>query len=176
LWNNPDIESHGGLKRKKIYYVPGMISLLGLPVLALFFLPKEKSLHTVLRFFLPYDTVSPRINSIVFSKTYVYKSIRKKKIIAVDLDQEFFSLPFDQFLFRAKCNYILREIERIQFTNDTSSVIKIDLGESNSLATFVWVVNLTVIYKIRRWAFMDNSFFLLGNPSPVKPIPMEPIL
>ena len=152
------------MKRKKLYYVPGLISLLGLPLLMLFFTPEAKPIYTVIRLFLPLDHAPLNKGMIVFSKENVYQTIKKKKIITVDLDQEFFSMPNDGYLFNAKRSFIVREIEKMQFTHDSTEVIKIDIGETNSLGTFVWVINQTMLYGVRQWAFMDNSFFLLGTP------------
>jgi hypothetical protein len=164
------------LKRRKIYYVPGLISLLGLPLLVFFFTPEVKPKNTVLRFFLPLEQSPKNEGPAVFSKESIYGSIKMKKIIAVDLDQEFFSMPNDKYLFNAKRRFIVREMERMQFTHDTTAVLKIDIGESNSLGTFVWIINQTIFYNVNRWAFMDNSFYLQGNAPKPKTAPIDLIL
>jgi hypothetical protein len=112
------------MKRKKIYYVPGAISLLGLPLLFLLFMPKEEVHPRYVKFMLPSDRKSDTKNIIRYSRDYFYKSIKNKKIIQIDLNKEY--LPQEMYLFNAKLNFISREIEKLEFTNDTSAIIKIN--------------------------------------------------
>jgi hypothetical protein len=65
--------------------------------------------------------------------------------------------------------FIEREIQRLQFTHDTATVLKIELASPSTYADFIAIMNLTVLYRIKRWVFMDNSFFLLANPPPINP-------
>ncbi len=59
------------------------------------------------------------------------------------------------------------EIERLVFTHDTSTVLKVDLGENNSYGDFVWLYNHMAFYKLQHYAFVDNSLYILSNrPSP----------
>jgi hypothetical protein len=141
-----------------------MISIIGLPILLLFCGPREKTLPTSLRIFLPTDRKDvPGL--IRFSRDYVYHSIKSKKIVAIDLDEkrEFLNGETD-ILFYKRLQFISREIERLQFTNDTFTVLKIQLGDENTYGDFVWVFNQALLYRVKRFAFLDDAYFLFANP------------
>jgi hypothetical protein len=156
------------MKRKKIYYVPGIISLLGISFLFYFWVPKSNFPATSIRLFLPSDRKDD-FQTIGFSKGYFYKSIKGKKIIRIDLNEEY--QPQESSLFQAKLNFISREIERLEFTNDTTTILRIDLGERNTYGHFIWVLNQALTYKLRRYTFVDDSFYLLANPRPARTVP-----
>jgi hypothetical protein len=148
------------LRSKKIYYVPGTISLLGLPLLLFLFVPKAKAPLNCVPFVL---TSEDRNNP--FSKYYFYRSIKEKKIIQIDISQEY--PPEELYLFNAKLRFISKELERLQFTNDTSTVLKIKFGEANTYGHFIWVLNQALIYRLKRYVFVDNNFYLLAYSPPV---------
>jgi hypothetical protein len=152
------------VKRKKIYYVPGAISLLGLPFLFLFLTPKETTQSHFVRFTIPSDEKSDYNRIIGFSRDYFYKSIKGKKIIQIDLNRKY---PAQEtYLFNAKLNFISREIERLEFTNDNSAILKIKLGAANTYGHFMWVLNQALIYRLKRYALVDDSFYLFANLPP----------
>src|SRR5579859_2067283 len=107
------------MKRKKLFYVPGLISLLGIPIIVFCFSQAYKpSKLTSVKLFIPADRKCDD-QFISFSKGCFYKSIKDKKIIRVDLNEP--SALEQPYLFQHKLDFISREIERLQFTNDTSS-------------------------------------------------------
>lgn len=152
------------MKRKKIYYVPGAISLLGLPLLFLLFIPKQEARPRYVKFMLPSDRKSDSKSIIRYSRDYFYKSIKTKKIIQINLNKEY--LPQEMYLFNAKLNFISREIEKLEFTNDTSAIIKIKLGAANTYGHFLWLLNQASIYRLKRYALVDDCFYLFANPPP----------
>ena len=137
-----------------------MISLIGLPFLILFFFPKPAPTFHSIRIFLPYDGKTDDKFLLAFSKEYFYKSIAKRKLEQVDLFEK--DTTFRDFLLKRKFDFILRELERISFTGDTTTVLKINICDSNTLGDIVWLVNQTIVYKIRQWAIADNSFFFVN--------------
>jgi hypothetical protein len=157
------------MKRKKLYYLPGMISLLGLPVLLLLFLPERKASPVALKMLLPNDNT----NNHPFSKYAIYKAIKFKKVTTVHLWDLVW--PFEDYNLNAKMDFITREIERLQFTNDTNSVLKIEFGEENTYGDYVWIVNQALIYRVKRYAYADNSLYFFANDPPVRaePLPVE---
>lgn len=150
------------MKRKKLYYLPGMISLLGLPVLLLLFLPEEKPSPVALKMFLPKDT----INNYSYRNYTINDAIKNKKITTVNLWH--FYGPREDYFLNAKKDFITREIERLQFTNDTNSVLKIQFGEENTYGDFVWVVYQAQIYRMKRYTFIKNAFYLFADEPPVE--------
>ena len=143
-----------------------MISLIGLPLLALCLIPRPaKPLYT-LRIFLPMDEIRAGDEfSKHFAKQVFYKTLLHKKVVAVDMPAR--DTTDQDFIFHAKRQFIVSEIERLTFTGDSGFVLKVSLSDSSTFGDFVWLVNQTLKYKIRRWIFADNSFFFV-NLSPDK--------
>jgi hypothetical protein len=153
------------MKRRRIYYVPGLISIIGLPILMLFYRPKETVAPTYLKLFLPTDRKDDP-GMIRFSRGTVYKSLSGKKIITIDLDVETFCEEDSRtkYVFYQKLHFVSQEIERLEFTNDTSSVLKIQFGTNNTYGDFVWVLNELFLYKVKRYALVDNDFYVFADP------------
>jgi hypothetical protein len=163
LWKRHNVASQEMMERKRLYYVPGMISLLGLPILILVFAPKTTLRKRVLTISFPYEGPDPYRN--LFSKNSFLHSIRAKKQLNVNFTDPAPGQNPD--LFSKKLSFVSREIARLQFLNDTTCVLKIQFGENNTYGNFVWMVNQAKIYDLHRFAFIDNCFYLLGNSPPV---------
>jgi len=153
------------MKRRRLYYVPGLISIIGLPLLLFFYWPRETVAPTCLKVFLPTDRKDDP-GMIGFSKETVYKSLKGKKITTIDLDVERFYKGDNrtQYVFSQKLHFVSQEIERLEFTNDTSSVLKIQFGANNTYGDYVWVLNQLFLYKVKRYAFVDNDFYMFADP------------
>src|ERR1700722_1597325 len=153
------------MKRRRLYYVPGLISIIGLPILLFFYWPKETVIPTYLKFYLPTDRKDDP-GLIRFSKGNVYKSLEGKKITTIDIDVEKFNEDDSrtQYLFYQKLHFMSQEIERLEFTNDTSTVLKIQFGTNNTYGDFVWMLNQIVLYKVKRYALVDNNFYVFADP------------
>jgi hypothetical protein len=148
------------MKRKKLFYVPGLISLIGLPILIFCFFPKEPKPLTVIRVFLPSDN-SPNDGSIKFSRDVVLNTIKSKKIVEVNLNPQF--TLNDKGINDSLFKFISEKLEKLIFTSDTTIVIKVNLGNSNTFGQLVWLLNQTLMYQMKRWAYVDNSFYFLHN-------------
>jgi hypothetical protein len=153
------------MKGRRLYYVPGLISIIGLPILLFFYWPKETAAPTVLRIFLPTDRKDdPAMKR--FSTEMVYKSLKGKKITTIDLDVEGFYEGDNRtrYVYKQKLHFVSNEIEQLEFTNDTSSILKVQLGPNNTYGDFVWVLNQLFLYKVKRYAFVDNNFYVYADP------------
>jgi hypothetical protein len=159
------------MKRKRLYYVPGLISLIGLPILLLFYTPEDTVRFCAIKVFLPSETKDSIGILEKFSTAYLYRTISNKKIISVDLDEERIGTDPEivNFNFNRKLEFILAEMERLKFTHDTSSVLKIQLGENCSFGDFVWVLDKTILYRTHKYTFADNAFYIFANPPPQPP-------
>jgi len=156
------------MRRSRIFYAPGFISLFGLLGLFLFFKPAEPPpilYERPFRIWLPYDNGPQKYKSghVRFTKQLIERDMCCKKIIEIDLN-EYKGLPGNGGLMDEKKRYIIREFQRMQFTGDTSSVLKIDLGIMNSFGDFIWIQKLALHYHVHRYAFTDDSFIFLANP------------
>ena len=149
--------------RKRLLYVPGVISLVCLPLLLYFFHPKYEYQPTALKINLPSDEPS-KGGSFRFNREFVYKKINKKKIEQIQFDNQF---PINKSDFRyyndLKRKFINDEMKRLQLTNDTSTVLKVEFFDENTYGDFVYVLNLAQIYVYKRYAFIDNCFYFFPN-------------
>lgn len=119
------------MKKKKLLYVPGLISLIGLPILLFFMDPGDRPGCVPLR--LPSDEKdTPGI--LKFTREGFYRDIKGKKILTISMEEDVLdgnNSDYDQqtlFLLGRRFHFLSREIERLQFTNDTFSVLKARLG------------------------------------------------
>jgi hypothetical protein len=110
--------------------------------------------------------VAGLIFGVISNRDGWFELVKNKKIETIDLDYS--SLDgFDEIEDAARArrfHFVTREIERLQFTHDTSVVLKIDLGENNSYGEFVWLYNHMAFYRIRHYAFIDKELVLKGLP------------
>jgi hypothetical protein len=145
------------MRRHKIFYIPGFISLFGLLGLFLFFKPADPRPlldQRPLREWLSYDNGPQKFKNgqLRFTKQMIEREIRCKKLIEIDLDVS--ELMFgDTELFNQKKQFIEREIQRTQFTGDTTGVLKVDLGSSNSFGDFMWIQKLALHYQFKQVCF-----------------------
>src|SRR5687768_14724537 len=102
------------MQRRKLFYVPGLISLIGLPILLLLFGPEEEVRQTVVRLFIPYEDPKDE-EAAKFSKAMVYETIKGKNIISIH-GQTYLDDEFDSFRYNRKMSFIGSELERLQFT------------------------------------------------------------
>ena len=146
------------MKRKKLYYVPGLISLIGISILALWFSPKQIEPLTTIKIFLPCDEKSEEGYCSLYFKDTVYKLIEVKNVTELNLDtvQNIFDLRHSEL------KGIAGVLKKMKESNDTTLVLKINLTNLNTVGQFVWVVNQTLIHNVKRWAFVDNSFYLFN--------------
>ena len=150
------------MRLPKLFYTPGLISLLALPLLIMYLVTPPEKPQYVIRLFMPTDD-KPNNNEIPrFSKYAVWEAIKHKKIIEV----QFYETPLgDLRTFRknAKLDFVRREIERLTFTHDTNSVLKIELGEGIRYGEFVGILNNLMMYGVKRYAWTDDSFYIFAN-------------
>jgi hypothetical protein len=147
------------MRKRRIFYVPDMISLLGLPILLLVLSPKIPPKQRVLTMVFPYDGPDPDLFR--FSKSSFLQDIKRKKLVYINLNYP--DPANDSNLFLKKLDYISQEIARLQFLSDTFSVLKIGLGANNTYGNFIWLVNQAKIYGVKRYVLVDDNFYLLAN-------------
>ncbi len=114
---------------------------------------------------LPYDNGPIRYKSgrVRFTKQMINRDIKGKKLIEIDLDG--YELEDgDTGLLHEKKQFIVREFQRMRFTGDTTSVLRVDLGRRNSFGDFIWIQKLAQDYHVHRYAYMDDSFIFFANP------------
>jgi hypothetical protein len=165
------------MRKRKLYYVPGLISLLGLPVLLYFLGPRDPAIQTAIKIYIPTDDIKPDPPGMVrLTRGYFYRSLKHKKIIGVDLNDVSPDDIDELYRFRhlKKMDFISSEIGRRQFTHDTSIVFKIEFGNYCTYGDLVWVLNLIRLYDVKRFVFIDDAYYLFPTPPP-QPEPIHKI-
>src|SRR5687768_11995492 len=147
--------------RKKLWYVPGLYSLLGLPILLLLFGPEDVQEKVALHFFLADDsqhndeTIRPTTKRLI-----AYASTKKLTTIVLDAD---YLAASGKYSANSKLEFIRREMQRLAFTRDTSVALRIDLRRNSTYGEFVWLINQAKVNDIRRYALAGNSFYFFHN-------------
>lgn len=137
------------MKRPKLFYVPGMISLLVVPVLFYVYQPVQKK-QTILKFVLPNEDNA---------YTSVKAHLKGKKINKVYYDD-------DHDLNAQKLEFIGQEALKLKFYYDTMQVIKVRLSDETTYNEFVQLVNVMYKNKQKRYTWLDNDFYILGDRPP----------
>jgi len=151
---------------KKVRYVPGLISLIGLPILLLLFGPEDPVQYTCLKLALPSNEID--ITGEMFTETYVYNKIKNYKITEIDLfDKVYYGNSKDTYLSNKKLQFVQSEMERLQFLHDSTKILKVELGEDNSYGEFVWLINQAALYRFKQYVFIDDDLYFFANPAPV---------
>jgi hypothetical protein len=144
------------MKRRKLFYVPGMISLLVVPVLFYFYQPVMKT-STLLRLVVPNDESSP--GQYRFSRYAVKAALRGKKINTVYLSG-------DRKLNAKKLDFIAYEALKLKFYHDTTQIIKVHFTDEETYGEFVQLVNIMHRDDHKRYAWVDDDFYIFGEPLP----------
>lgn len=154
------------MQYRKIYYLPGLISLIGLPVLLYFFMPEVKERPVALKLFLPTDDISEPPN-IRFSSFYIKNYIRQKKVKYLKLPYYYESMEgLEEYMYWSDKAYVWDQIRLGNLDCDTNKVFRVDLSSSHDYGDFVWVLNLATIHGYRKYAYMENSIYFFPNPPP----------
>jgi hypothetical protein len=152
-------------KRPKLFYTPGMISLLVVPVLFYFYQPVIKY-KTQIKFILPKDDHrSP--DSFGYTNSMVKAYLKGKKINTV-------YLGYQDILNDKKFEFIAQEALKLKFYHDTTQVIKVHLSEETTYGEFVQLVNIMVRDRLKRYSWMDDDFYIFGEEPPHSEEPPQP--
>jgi len=135
------------MKRRKLFYVPGMMSLLVVPVLFYYsFNPTPVKRQPVIKFFAPKESMA---------RPY----FKGKKINTVYLDDNH-SLNVE------KLDFIAQEALKLKFYHDTTQIIKVQFTEEATYGEFVQLVNSMQMNSIKRYILFNNSFYIFGEYPP----------
>jgi biopolymer transport protein ExbD len=170
------------MRIKKIRYVPGLISLLGLPLLLIFFGPEEKQVYSSMKLFLPADQSPEQLEGMrYFDKQQVINSTKGKQIENIMIEGYMhIANDYDPYVQKRKLAFVQQEIERLAFSYDTSRVLKIKMDRTSSYGDFMYVLNMAVVYHCRRYAVVDDVIYIFANNPPIEypeiTLPLDPDL
>jgi hypothetical protein len=161
-------------KRPKLFYTPGMISLLVVPVLFYFLQPTIKT-PTILKLVVPREDRPEDRNSpyLRFSRSAVMAALKGRKINTVYYDE-------NHSLNVKKLEFIEQEAMKLKFYHDTTQVIKVHLSSDNTYGEFVQLVNIMVKDGHKRYTWIDDDFYIFGedplhSEEPSQPERIKPV-
>lgn len=145
--------------RRKLYYVPGLISAIFIPFLFFTKLKIPKTFTAA-----NYSVLSERKekhNSFMYQMTgeYFMNKIKRKKLIPFYLDE-------NHELNKIKFKFIQREALRLKYTCDTNNVIAIHFSDSLQYGEFVYLLNMMIVDNHKRYAEWKNIFYIFGEEPP----------
>jgi hypothetical protein len=138
-------------KRKKIFYVPGMISLVLIPLFCFYHFYKVDAFKT-------YSSLEFSVPDKQYFEKYKVKDLRKYKV----------------FYFNNKKSRELEQLKELRFfardiikNYDTINGAKIQFGSKTDYDTFVSVINIMLEEDMPTWGlFNDYEIYALGNAKP----------
>lgn len=147
---------------KKLFYPPGIISLIGVFFFFTYFpqkmLPQKE---TVILLAYPKES-DPRGNEMpYFNVAGIEEDINRKRKISFLLDE-------DLLTNKKKLDIVRFEARRLKYTFDTSSVILVSLSENTSYGEFVNLINICLSDSIRRYGTWGNYLQFLASIRPEK--------
>jgi len=142
------------MRRKKIYYVPGLISIVALPILLFFLGPEDPIELNVLKLKMPAKTKEQLGNQQFTIETF-NTALVNKKITTIDINEGAWA---GQAQNTAR-SLVLSEIENIHSGNDTNVVLKVHMGKDCSYGNFIWTLNQALIFDFKRYALIDNELY-----------------
>jgi biopolymer transport protein ExbD len=140
---------------RKLYYAPGMISLIGLFI---FFNWSMQKFNPQPQTYLTINV--PRENSDKSDYRYsidgIEKQLKKKKQIQLTLDA-------DEKTNERKFELIKYEARKLKYTQDTSTVLRIRFTNDITYGTLVRLINLCYAEGHKRFVLLKNSFVIYGE-------------
>lgn len=157
------------MNRKKLFYVPGLLSLVGLPVLLCLFPPEDPVSQNVVKLHLPSEdrNYDAKDGVLPFSHAGIMKGLKGKKVEQVYLNYNVGDDEISNYILNRKLSFIKQEMERLQFTHDTATVLKISFGSENTYGQYMYIQNLAILDRYRRYALDDYDFYLFSEAPPV---------
>lgn len=131
-------------RTKKLFYVPGLISLIGIFITLPSFYKKSVPIKEYcLTYFSPSDEKERNSVHYNFSKFYLEKDISRRKKVKFVLDD-------NKENNKRKLAVIRYEALKLKYTEDTATVILINLTDSTSYGDFVSIVDMCIIDDHKR--------------------------
>lgn len=155
------------ISRKQLYYCLSSISIFG--ILSILIRCKERpplnnspNNYITYTFDVPRDQKPDDPFTYLFSVKWIEKLIRKKKQIKITLDG-------DRSTNQKKLELVKYEARKLKYTEDTTTVIRINLTNETTYGEFIQLVKLCNNDKHKRYALLKRSFIIFGEYRPEKP-------
>ncbi|MES2776479.1 MAG: hypothetical protein V4722_20040 [Bacteroidota bacterium] len=150
------------MRRPKLIWEPLVMSLLFIPI---FILHDTKFFHqeevSCLKLYLPRnDPGYNKRNTLQFTEQGVLADIKAKR------KTEIYLTTYEPDILAQQMDLIMLEMQRLSFYNKSNEVLIVHLNANTRFYTFVELINMTIKTRIKRWAFMRDAFYYLGNELP----------
>jgi biopolymer transport protein ExbD len=144
---------------RKLYYAPGMISLIGLLIFLKWSIQKfQPRQYSYLSLNVPSENRD--MSNYRFSSYWIEKQLKKKKQIQLTLDD-------DEKTNQKKFELIKYEARKLKYTQDTSTVLRIKFTNDITYGTIVRLIDLCYTDGHKRFVLLKNSFVIFGEFPPV---------
>jgi len=163
-------------RRRKFSYIE-LLALMGFQILLfLAFMDRVSDVDsiykhgTILRLTIPDYEPNNDSSFIKFSATDILKEWKRnnKKIITVDLTS-------DNTDDQKRLNFIRNEARRLEYTYDTTEVLKVHFLDENTYGQFVTLISMLHADKHKRYMLFKNDLYISGSPPP-EPIDSSKII
>ena len=146
------IEEHK--KRKKIFYVPGMISLILIPLFCFYHFYKVDAFKVYggIELGMPYEND--------FEK-YKVPTLRKYKL---------FNFKASESDGNKQLNEMKLYLKKLVVNKDTVNGIKIHLGKKTYYETFIRIIDIITEENAPTWIINDNDIYILGSSNTYKEV------
>lgn len=151
-------------KMRKLFYAPGIISLIGIAFSYSFMQKIVPKKETIIQLAVPKEKIPKQNEMAYFNVAHILKEINRKRKINFLLDEDYLTN-------KKKLGIIQFEARKLKYAFDTSSVILVKLSENTTYSEFVKLINVCISDSIQRYATWDNYFAIFGEypPQEIKP-------
>lgn len=137
-------------KHKTIFYVPGMISLVVLPIICIWYIFSNG-------YFVDYKSMDYAIDE-QFSKKIIKKD--PKAVLRNNITYEFNSSLEEE---KTKLDNFQLATRKLHQSNDSINGIKVHFGKQMSYEVFIRILDIQAIEKTNTFYQIDNDLYVLGN-------------
>ncbi len=144
-------------KHKKLFYVPGMISLVFIPLFCLYYFYSQKA-------FVEYGSLV-----LGLPDDKMCQEIKVKYGFPIPRNYEKFVFNSSEELQKDKFIVLKFSLQKLKKDNDTVNGIRIHLGEHSDYATYIRILNILTETEMPTWMpYKNDIWVLIGNRSKEK--------
>lgn len=147
------------LKRKKIFYVPGMISLVFIPLFCLYHFYKVDvfKVEGCMSIYFPEDSLSI------------------KKFLSVKRKYKVYSFNNSEIVESKNLNNLHSALRKLNRENDTINGVQIHLGRKMKYEIYIKILDILAIEKMPFYLQVKDDFFVLMMPKPRQNKSLKPL-
>ncbi|UUF14625.1 MULTISPECIES: hypothetical protein [Flavobacterium] len=139
-------------KRKKIFYVPGMISLVLIPLFCFYHFYKVDA-------FKVYGAIDLSLPNKGDFEKYKVETLRKYKV---------YKFSGNEFEDKKKLNEMRFYLRKLRKEKDTINGIKLQYNSKTNYDTFIRTLDILTIEKAPAWGIFDDDIYVIANSNTPK--------